>query len=86
MCPVAPPSGNACQDASHPYYDVARHGILQVTGNDLRISTADAQLVRYFTDVMTVSVHVVSINNKGQDFSSLVSMYHHDCSMDQMCL
>ncbi|XP_062862769.1 rho GTPase-activating protein 8-like [Trichomycterus rosablanca] len=28
------PSGNACQDTSHPYYDVARHGILQVTGDD----------------------------------------------------
>ncbi|KAK3544853.1 hypothetical protein QTP86_027527, partial [Hemibagrus guttatus] len=34
LCPLAPPSGNACQDASHPYYDVARHGILQVTGDD----------------------------------------------------
>ncbi|TSK13194.1 Rho GTPase-activating protein 8 [Bagarius yarrelli] len=34
MCPSAPPSSNACQDASHPYYDVARHGILQVTGDD----------------------------------------------------
>ncbi|XP_066525527.1 rho GTPase-activating protein 8-like [Hoplias malabaricus] len=33
-CPLAPSSGNACQDLSHPYYDVARHGILQVTGDD----------------------------------------------------
>ncbi|KAL7882781.1 hypothetical protein SRHO_G00004390 [Serrasalmus rhombeus] len=32
--PLAPSSGNACQDMSHPYYDVARHGILQVTGDD----------------------------------------------------
>lgn len=32
--PVAPSSGNACEDKSHPYYDVARHGILQVTGDD----------------------------------------------------
>uniref|UniRef100_A0A4W4H6H4 Rho GTPase activating protein 8 n=1 Tax=Electrophorus electricus TaxID=8005 RepID=A0A4W4H6H4_ELEEL len=32
--PLAPSSGDACQDKSHPYYDVARHGILQVTGDD----------------------------------------------------
>ncbi|XP_027007056.1 rho GTPase-activating protein 8 isoform X1 [Tachysurus fulvidraco] len=34
FCPLAPPSADARQDASHPYYDVARHGILQVTGDD----------------------------------------------------
>ncbi|KAF7694033.1 rho GTPase-activating protein 8-like [Silurus meridionalis] len=34
LCPLTPSSGNACQDTSHPYYDVARHGILQVTGDD----------------------------------------------------
>ncbi|XP_076860947.1 rho GTPase-activating protein 8-like [Brachyhypopomus gauderio] len=32
--PLAPSSGDACLDKSHPYYDVARHGILQVTGDD----------------------------------------------------
>ncbi|XP_036376007.1 rho GTPase-activating protein 8-like isoform X2 [Megalops cyprinoides] len=30
----APPGGSSWQDISHPYYDVARHGILQVTGDD----------------------------------------------------
>ncbi|KAM6987122.1 rho GTPase-activating protein 8-like [Aplochiton taeniatus] len=30
----APPKINASQDISHPFYDVARHGILQVTGDD----------------------------------------------------
>lgn len=34
-CPTAPSRGNACSDLSHPYYDVARHGILQVTGNNM---------------------------------------------------
>ncbi|XP_030641436.1 rho GTPase-activating protein 8-like [Chanos chanos] len=34
-CPQASiPTNTACQDTSHPYYDVARHGILQVTGDD----------------------------------------------------
>lgn len=30
--PGLPPRGSFSQDATHPYYDVARHGILQVTG------------------------------------------------------
>ncbi|XP_029018793.2 rho GTPase-activating protein 8-like isoform X1 [Betta splendens] len=30
----APPSGGAGADVSHPYYDVARHGIIQVSGDD----------------------------------------------------
>lgn len=47
MCPVASPGDSACQDTSHPYYDVARHGILQVTGNDVLVSTADSQHARY---------------------------------------
>lgn len=29
---LAPPGVPSSQDMSHPYYDVARHGILQVTG------------------------------------------------------
>ncbi|XP_023647289.2 rho GTPase-activating protein 8 isoform X4 [Paramormyrops kingsleyae] len=31
---LAPPGVPSSQDTSHPYYDVARHGILQVTGDD----------------------------------------------------
>ncbi|XP_052372461.1 rho GTPase-activating protein 1-like [Oncorhynchus keta] len=32
--PPAPRRVSFSQDTSHPYYDVARHGILQVTGDD----------------------------------------------------
>ncbi|KAJ8411351.1 hypothetical protein AAFF_G00173570 [Aldrovandia affinis] len=32
--PPVPPRSSSCRDTSHPYYDVARHGILQVTGDD----------------------------------------------------
>ncbi|XP_071388960.1 rho GTPase-activating protein 8-like [Centroberyx affinis] len=32
--PSTPPTGSLNPDTSHPYYDVARHGILQVTGDD----------------------------------------------------
>ncbi|XP_034719977.1 rho GTPase-activating protein 8-like, partial [Etheostoma cragini] len=32
--PSLPPSGALGPDASHPYYDVARHGIIQVSGDD----------------------------------------------------
>ncbi|XP_067110832.1 rho GTPase-activating protein 8-like [Osmerus mordax] len=32
--PGLPPRRSSSQDAAHPYYDVARHGILQVTGDD----------------------------------------------------
>lgn len=30
--PPAPPSSSLSPDPSHPYYDVARHGIIQVCG------------------------------------------------------
>lgn len=32
--PAGPPSSSASLDPSHPYYDVARHGIVQVCGDD----------------------------------------------------
>uniref|UniRef100_A0A3Q1H0L6 Rho GTPase activating protein 8 n=1 Tax=Anabas testudineus TaxID=64144 RepID=A0A3Q1H0L6_ANATE len=32
--PSAPPSRGLSADVSHPYYDVARHGIIQVSGDD----------------------------------------------------
>ncbi|KAI1882195.1 hypothetical protein AGOR_G00248190 [Albula goreensis] len=32
--PSTPRRSSSCGDTSHPYYDVARHGILQVTGDD----------------------------------------------------
>ncbi|KAG9339966.1 hypothetical protein JZ751_022281, partial [Albula glossodonta] len=32
--PSMPHRSSSCGDTSHPYYDVARHGILQVTGDD----------------------------------------------------
>lgn len=32
--PSAPPSSSISPDISHPYYDVARHGIIQVCGDD----------------------------------------------------
>uniref|UniRef100_A0A3Q3WG03 Uncharacterized protein n=1 Tax=Mola mola TaxID=94237 RepID=A0A3Q3WG03_MOLML len=32
--PSLPPSCTFCPDSSHPYYDVARHGIIQVCGDD----------------------------------------------------
>ncbi|XP_049891897.1 rho GTPase-activating protein 8-like [Epinephelus moara] len=32
--PSVPPSNNLSPDPSHPYYDVARHGIIQVSGDD----------------------------------------------------
>lgn len=30
--PTVPPSRTVSADVSHPYYDVARHGIIQVSG------------------------------------------------------
>lgn len=30
--PTVPPNRSASVDVSHPYYDVARHGIIQVSG------------------------------------------------------
>lgn len=32
--PAAPPRSSVSPDPSHPYYDVARHGIIQVCGDD----------------------------------------------------
>lgn len=32
--PSVPPNSNLSPDPSHPYYDVARHGIIQVSGDD----------------------------------------------------
>lgn len=32
--PSVPPSNSLSPDPSHPYYDVARHGIIQVSGDD----------------------------------------------------
>ncbi|XP_030004708.1 rho GTPase-activating protein 8 [Sphaeramia orbicularis] len=32
--PSAPPTNKLSPDPSHPYYDVARHGIIQVSGDD----------------------------------------------------
>nr|XP_046234457.1 rho GTPase-activating protein 8-like [Scatophagus argus]XP_046234458.1 rho GTPase-activating protein 8-like [Scatophagus argus] len=32
--PSLPPSSTSSPDASHPFYDVARHGIIQVSGDD----------------------------------------------------
>ncbi|KAM3587483.1 uncharacterized protein V6R79_006546 [Siganus canaliculatus] len=32
--PAAPPNSSFSPDPSHPYYDVARHGMLQVSGDD----------------------------------------------------
>ncbi|XP_029901805.1 rho GTPase-activating protein 8 isoform X2 [Myripristis murdjan] len=32
--PQIHPTSNYCSDTSHPFYDVARHGIIQVTGDD----------------------------------------------------
>ncbi|KAG8005449.1 Rho GTPase-activating protein 8 [Nibea albiflora] len=32
--PSLPPSSSVTPDSSHPYYDVARHGIIQVSGDD----------------------------------------------------
>ncbi|KAM6962152.1 LOW QUALITY PROTEIN: rho GTPase-activating protein 8-like [Tautogolabrus adspersus] len=32
--PSVPPSSSTSPDSSHPYYDVARHGIIQVCGDD----------------------------------------------------
>lgn len=34
--PSLPPSSALSPDSSHPYYDVARHGIIQVSGQYLK--------------------------------------------------
>lgn len=90
MCPLAPPSVNACQDTSHPYYDVARHGILQVTGNNLvclcLFFIALPQNLHSFPNIIAVFANLVSFNDKGQGFPGLVSMHHWDSSVDKMCL
>lgn len=82
LCPLAPPSSNACQDTSHPYYDVARHGILQVTGNiiiSIFIYLLQVQSSRALpTDIIAIFADHVSFHDKGQGFPGLVSMHHSD--------
>lgn len=72
---VTHPSGNACQDASHPYYDVARHGILQVAGNKF-ISLSPLMSTESAVLSVSSTVAVTMLNRISSPNDVQTSSYH----------